>query len=1440
MTKKILAMVLAVLMVVAMLPTSVFAEAPTCAGHGNDHCTPLYTRSEITALPEVNSSDYQLLGIYEATCEEPGGLKALCNVCGDTFFMVIKEQVSEEKHSWIAVDAISVTCLDDGQKAYSYCDVCGDVKYTVGRTEEPIKKGMELVKGEWQLTGAAKETLKVPTNGAHNFINPDPEKVNCATGGTYTQVCKDCGAEGEEITLVKGQHTAGDISYNGKQTTVKCEECGLTLEVIEDSADYKCDHEVNKKGFPSGKTIVHVNAVPSSHTETGVLEHYYCASCGKYWICDTEYYYEWTDKLPVTDKNGDPVMDEVGYEYKTRPVVAADTIIAEVNHVYDNAKAELTCESTCLRCDICGVAADEATFKAALAEKLMGHDFDADVWGCDAADTQKCNICKKEFTAAQVGGENDEHDYDDHPLNGYVQCTDEYRYCLSCKKDIKQDPALLGAHNFGENQCLNEGAKCSYCNKTSKELGIYTDGEHKMKIHEITTKADCVSNARATMKCSVCGNMEYDVEQKGTKLGHDMKTLEIPGTCCTEAYTFSYCENENCPTYSAYELNKNNGLSYAVIKEGDQIGLSYTKNGDTYYLWVSDDEYGISFAFESYQPRGWKKALLTVAKDDDGNFILKYGTAVLVTGNNKLMIPVDDESEFVFFTNGANKLYDVNGNALYVNNQKLSTNATAGYPELELYIVRNVNTAETVRGNIDSTNHAYLHEGVKTEADCINNEWVGKYCEGCGNWYDVVEKEGTALGHDYTYIVGENEVEDIVTQLPTCSADGSITYTCHRDGCGRVVVDRLTLEDYQKANPEYTGHEYSYPEASHENQLLTGSVACDLCGQAEKSYTITWDKIGKEDWDFETANKAHGDGLEAFRTETGSATCTTNGVVTKKCAECEKMVTWTVKALGHDLKTKAYEDGHETTYLAPTCSIEGYDYTWECTRVGCGANHIVKDEDGRIVSFIVLKTVAHEYVETDAFKKAVKSLKEGEVLSYEGHENLVWMECKYGCGCNIKAFEHVKTVNSSYLCTASNYEAYLTYYGKVLVYNRVGNFGHMYFYNREGELPTHNTIGYHTEKCYWCGSSTDVVDEKLPHMNDEGRYFTDSCQDTETNRYCEICDANIEKNHNWKTEIVKATCTTASYVQLVCCNEGCTAIKDRIDAGNAKGHSKFEKPTANWEGDQNWSYVCTRCKETISGVVPQKTGIHLVTDATEYTYGSLITVTVRMDNVKASLAGYQFTMRFDSDKLALVGFENIDNHNFVSAIDLKAANTAGVVNITGTHAEKGNYTFDGSDVELLTLYFRVKNNVKDAGTISYDNAVFTDAAGKDVKNVSNVTSDATTFALRKLGDFNGIVGLTIHDVTAALEMITYGTTKTYDVAMDVNFDGTFDGEDVRILMELLSVSDGNDRAAAMKALVCEAMGEEHAELCFGLEHCTDCKKAYYDSTYCPSCGKALN
>lgn len=179
-------------------------------------------------------------------------------------------------------------------------------------------------------------------------------------------------------------------------------------------------------------------------------------------------------------------------------------------------------------------------------------------------------------------------------------------------------------------------------------------------------------------------------------------------------------------------------------------------------------------------------------------------------------------------------------------------------------------------------NHNYVEQVGRVPATCTAKGSIPYTCSKCGA---QKTEEIPMLEHDF--------VES--ARIPsTCTKAGSVTYKCSM--CGTEKTEKL----------EATGHDWKEISKTAPTCTEAGrtNYRCSRCGE-EKTEEV----------------KALGHDFSVFKST--SATCTSRGESTYQCSRCKELTLKSESALGHDYK----ESG------GPTCTESGR-ITYTCKRCG--------------------------------------------------------------------------------------------------------------------------------------------------------------------------------------------------------------------------------------------------------------------------------------------------------------------------------------------------------------------------------------------------------------------------------------------------------------------------------------------------------------------------
>ena len=509
--KRIFVMMLACLMLLSVVPFSVFATEVdheheegcqhTCPGNDKEHSLEL-------------STDPKAIETVEGNCGEFGYTVYQCE-CGKTFAAnFVKSE--KDAHKWVETAAkVEPTCTATGKEAAYKCSECGATKggktiavkahaYENGKCKDcgidapvvdttckhtnlknptVISKPACCVPGEMQYTCAdCDEIIKVEIAviGYTEIIVPAKAPTCEATGLTEGKKCSECGR-----VLVAQENVAatGHAYDDGKITKApSCDKDGVKV--------YTCQNDKNhtvKETVPATHTWSSVQSTAPTCTRPGI-SYRFCEVCG--------YYDDEITPIPATGHTlpegfevpeipeGLMCHQEFSYTYNCATCAEAVKVVLKAKESHDFVETVIQ-EATCLlveqkveKCTKCGYY-DANKIVYGKEKNPENHNFES--------------VIINAATCTKAGN-----------MIGYCACGEA--------TDIQIIPAT--GHNYSE--VVSE------------------------------TEATCTVAGKKVVKCS-CGATKTTTTPK---LGHIVVKGEIvPATCYKAEYYVETCEREGC-TYS--------------------------------------------------------------------------------------------------------------------------------------------------------------------------------------------------------------------------------------------------------------------------------------------------------------------------------------------------------------------------------------------------------------------------------------------------------------------------------------------------------------------------------------------------------------------------------------------------------------------------------------------------------------------------------------------------------------------------------------------------------------------------------------------------------------------------------------------------------------------------------------------------------------------------
>ena len=476
----------------------------------------------------------------------------------------------------------------------------------------------------------------------------------------------------------------------------------------------------------------------------------------------------------------------------------------------------------------------------------------------------------------------------------------------------------------------------------------------------------------------------------------------------------------------------------------------------------------------------------------------------------------------------------------------------------------------TAERDPNACEHSY--ESVTVNATCTADGSVTYTCT-CGDAYVEVIK---ATGHDHKATV----------TAPTCTEGGYTTYTCH---CG---------DTYTADKVAALGHDYK--TVVTKPTCTAGGYTTYTCATCGHSYTAD-----------QVAALGH-----SYKSVTVQATCTADGSITHTCA-CGESYTEVIKATGHDYKAAV---------TAPTCTEGGYT-TYTCH---CGDTYVADEVEalGHTYQAKVTKPTCTEDGFT-TYTCACGHSYTADVVAALGHSHksvTVEATCTtdgsvtYTCVCGDSYVEVIKAHGHDYTtvvtvptCTEAGFtthtcatcgHSYTTdkvaalghsYTSVVLAPTCIAEgctvhscttCGHRYISDRVAALghdyesvtvaPTCTADGSVTYTCH-CGEFYVEVIEALGHNHQAVTVEATCAVDGSVTYTCHCGDSYAEvikaTGHDHKATVTAPTCNEAGYTTYTC-HCGDSYVADQVAALGHKYESVTVKPACIEDGSVTYTCAC--------------------------------------------------------------------------------------------------------------------------------------------------------------------------------------------------------------------------------------------------------------------------
>lgn len=1362
MKRRILAILLAAIMVLSAVPFSVFAEeSSACPGEANVHTK---DNCESTLFKKV-----------DPVCDLGGYSIYTCNECHKQFFADI-EPAKDYPHQ-VEKATKAATCHKTGIKDNVWqCKVCEAYFKDAAATDKY----------------AADDDSYIAPVLSHNWVN---QKDN---GDCTIDKCSKCGDE-----RVAGNATCVAHKYyvtkflepvptcaSKAKANVKCSECG----------DEQTNVEVDNNGVPHTYGEL-VPAKPVTCETNGWNAYYQCSVCKEYFD-ESKNPADWEDDILLKTPGHQPEMNG------GKPVVLFEkpaTCIANGSRTY--------------RCDECGKFIENEIIPANPIKGYWVYNTDTKEYEKDAEGnkivvkktetsekTYKIWVGDKDYDYA--GGEKtltDKQEFKDagvilhsFAVSSFPVKCDTYGYtkkvCVLCGTeeivDIKEplkhkdaDGNMLGT--LMADQAAN-GGKAATCSKAGVAVYLCTCGEKAYAeipawghgtdktVTNATCTADGVKFTYTTGAAGVAGwacTCDQYEKISNIDLGDPAKNYKIwdPETADTsDLTTYSQALWVKVGSVSVVAKNANNHIMREQIVNaptcdtaGNKVDFCLACGSNTPApLAATGHKFEITWADGTTDADKTLANILTkttnVTKQDPD--CVTDGYYKIECSNPNCDVISDANSKA---TNGWSLKINKLGHAEYVETVTATCQNVNGY-SYKACSRCSWNT-DTEEGRFDKVTYAMADSytkdnvniyhvvdltGTKTEfkhGDCTTVGLDSYKCSKCEKNVLVIQ------GETGTHLKPETKTADnyIAYKAPTCCNSGNEeAYICQRPGCtlkdnvvggklegGKLVANTIAATEKHNYVVVFNG---KAPECKADGTLVNGYVTlytCDAsadCCKNQKFFVkiADCDEHDQENCYHPFAAANAGNVFVEGNVEKG-VVADGNGVKILDGVRVDAKHTWddikvdaSCNQGGHDkmctvcgYKDNAVDSEHTIVYtktVADTCTDKGY------TIEVCGLCDYVK-----IHTFV--DEVVHDW---DLKRENVKAT----CYEYGGD----YYECSI---CGAKKIEEQ--------------EAKLAH--------------------KKAELELGYGMSAHGDLVYYvCGIKEATKDAKCDN------YATCGFQVT---------------NHIAQTTKVEPTCTTYGYEVTTCADLGCRATigtpQIYAEPTNHAGTTIIDTdrsydPTEDTAGMTY--YKCTACGKTdfapteVSAkatVYFDYNHVNVTTGTQDYAESNIVKVDVTVNSKLASIGGIAFDFTYYSDQVEFVKFVvptegNLFNGIYANDTVVDEMNKENAVKVIGSKTSPKNLDADDGKVVVVTLYFRILDG---ANSVDFD--ITNAQASKDAANglTEKVEISAAAIAVKELIDVDEDGSLTLKDALIINELFANGG---YNVSADLDKDNEITGSDLEL------------------------------------------------------------
>lgn len=600
MKKRVLAIMLACLMLVSLLPLGALAEEVehvTCPGEGKEH------------YKDTNCKNYTWIEDVEGKCGAYDYTVYQCNECNDYF----AADFVPVDHVWEDVEASDPTCTEPGNKAGKKCSVCGEIEDgneipALGHTWELTEVTDNCEKAVYTCSVCGETKTEENDGHVYTKIPVIVVEPTATEDGLALYTCTVCGHEKFVRVLC---HECDDEWELNPGYAAECGKTGL-------KAHYACKYEGCGKLYDlNGKetTLAKLTIPAEKHGVAGeiVVTKKDVVNCEAFlrqnWVCpaDGEYTFSTNNanyvymynagawmgpgsfnarqSLTVTLNAGES-FDFYSWDDCAVTVTFTTKVVGPIVTIGDCTNKIPTIYTYC--CEKCGEVYD--------VEGELPH-----VWQLQHSTEPTCTTFGFDVYACDLCGE--------------------------LKTTVKDPNGHTAVKAYTVNpDCLNEGFTHYYCSVCGYEwdADVVDALGHDYKVtHHIAT---CIQYAYTEYECKVCGDyyVEWDYEGGLNKGEHDPSVLWYgtinPATCTEDGDMVIYCMHCNVYATKILPATGHDMKDPVVVKPTcSQAGYTITSCKNCNYYEISNPQP----KYELQSEYTWEEAE-KIHANNRGECVLEY------------------------------------------------------------------------------------------------------------------------------------------------------------------------------------------------------------------------------------------------------------------------------------------------------------------------------------------------------------------------------------------------------------------------------------------------------------------------------------------------------------------------------------------------------------------------------------------------------------------------------------------------------------------------------------------------------------------------------------------------------------------------------------------------------------------------------------------------